>query len=157
MGGPSGAEVELRVAPADPDQKAEPAADAPAADSKQQPAPKLVIGSYRRLFRWAAAARSQLAGCGPCVTFFCMAVDRSPASLPARRTPTMQANRLMGACAPLSCSTADKLDYLLMALGTIGGLGSGLMFPVGWLLGVAAGGGGLAWQAHTAAAGCRYD
>lgn len=70
----AGAEVELRVAPAEPG-KAEVAAEAAAADAK--PAVKLTIGSYKRLF-----------------------------------------------------STADKFDYLLMALGTLGGLGSGMMFPL---------------------------
>jgi hypothetical protein len=46
----AGAEVELRVAPAEPG-KAEVAAEAAAADAK--PAVKLTIGSYKRLFRCA--------------------------------------------------------------------------------------------------------
>jgi hypothetical protein len=30
----------------------------------------------------------------------------------------------------LSCSTADGLDYLLLVLGVVGGLGSGVFLPL---------------------------
>lgn len=126
MAGPLNvAEVELQVAA-----EAGPKANEDIDGGKQPSQRKMSAGSYARLFRCILELVAARYGATGLIrrTVFC---GWRVLIMHQAATAGVHGNPPCVGCVPRGpCSTADRMDYLLMAVGTIGGIGSGLMFPV---------------------------